>query len=171
MLVTASLLLCACTPPDTPATKNKSMVEIIPMPLVNGLSGTFAREKLSETVNVSGKERQIKKSHYYLLIDGTKLEAPMELFEKMFAAADGRKVYSSVFRYEWSPYDFTVSSSGLKAQVLATLDYGNEKFIKCAVGEEVLFVKCDEQVGDIVYLVPDVNKVSVIETARQIRIV
>ena len=55
--------------------------------------------------------------------------------------------------------------------MLETLDYGDEKFIKCAVGKEVLFVNCQAQVGETIYLAPDVAKVSVVETERQIRIV
>lgn len=148
--------------------------EIEPMPLVNALNGTFIMEKLPETVNVNGKEKKAKVAHYYLLINGTKMEAPQEIYQKMFSATTGRKVYNSMFRYEWTPYDFSVSNDvndGLKAQVLDTLDYGDEKFIKCSVGEEVLYVKCDEPVDDVIYLVPDVSKVSVIERERQIRIV
>ena len=89
----------------------------------------------------------------------------------MFAATTGRKVYNSTYRYEWTPYDFTVSESGIEAQVLKTLDYGAEKFLKCAVGEEILYVKCDKVMSGKIYLVPEVNKVSVIESERQIRIV
>ena len=148
-----------------------SDIEIKPMPQVNGLNGTFVMEKVLESVNTEGKEKKVKVAHYYLLIDGTKLEAPEEIYDKMFAATTGRKVYNSTFRYEWTPYDFAVADSGLKAEVLETLDYGDEKFIKCSVGEEVLYVKCNEQVSGTVYLAPEVNKVSVIESERQIRIV
>lgn len=146
-------------------------VEIEPMPLVNGLNGTFIMEKLPETVSMNGKEKKVKVAHYYLLVAGTKLEAPKDVYEKMFSATTGRKVYNSMFRYEWTPYDFAISNSGLKAQVLETLDYGDEQFVKCSVGEEILYVKCDEPVSDSVYLAPDVSKVSVIECERQIRIV
>lgn len=145
--------------------------EIEPMPLVNGLNGTFVMEKLPETVIENGKERKTKVAHYYLLVDGTKLEAPQEIYTKMFSATTGRKVYNSLFRYEWTPYDFTIADSGVKAQVLQTLDYGKEKFIKCSVGEEVLYVYSNAPVGDTVYLDPDVSQVSVIEQERQIRIV
>ena len=142
-----------------------------PMPLVNGLNGSFVVEKLPETVNIDGKEKQIKANHYYLLIDGTKFEIPIEISKKIIAATTGRKVRNATYRCEWTPYDFSVSDNGLKAQVLETLDYGDEKFIKCLVGEETLFVKCDKEVSGTVYLVPDVSKVSVIESERQIQIV
>lgn len=141
--------------------------EIQPMPEINGLNGTFVMEKSTETVD--GKKKKVP--HYYLLINGTKLEAPEEVYKKMFAATAGRKVFNSTFRYEWTPYDFTVSDGGIKAEVLETLDYGNEKFVKCSAGEETLYVKCDKPLSGTVFLVPDGNKVSVIESERQIRIV
>ena len=141
--------------------------EIQPMPEVNGLNGTFVMEKLFDTVN--GKK--VKVPHYYLLINGTKFEAPAEIYEKMFAATSGRKVYNSTYRYEWTPYDFIISDNGIATQVLETLDYGEEKFVKCTAGEEVLYVKSDRPLSGMVYLVPDVSKVSVIESERQIRIV
>ncbi|MDE6505241.1 MAG: ATP-binding cassette domain-containing protein [Clostridia bacterium] len=141
--------------------------EIQPMPEINGLNGKFVMEKSSERVD--GKIKNVPR--YYLLINGTKLEAPAEVYEKMFAATSGRKVYNSAFRYEWTPYDFTLSESGIEAQVSETLDYGNEKFVKCTVGQETLYVKCGGQVNGTVYLVPDAGKVSVIESDRQIRIV
>ena len=137
------------------------------MPEINGMNGTFIMEKLSET----GGDKNKKVPHYYLLINGVKLEAPAEIYEKMFAATTGRKVYNSLFRYEWSAYDFEISDSGIEAQVLERLDYGDEKFIKCTVGEEILYVNSDKPLSGTVYLVPDVSKVSVIECERQIRIV
>ena len=150
---------------------NVGSVGISPMPLTNGLNGTFVMEKLPETINVKGKDKKVKTPHYYLVINGTKFEAPEQIYSKMFAATTGRKVYNSTYRYEWTPYDFTVSESGIEAQVLKTLDYGAEKFLKCAVGEEILYVKCDKVMSGKIYLVPEVNKVSVIESERQIRIV
>lgn len=150
---------------------NVGSVGISPMPLTNGLNGTFVMEKLPETINVKGKDKKVKTPHYYLVINETKFEAPEQIYSKMFAATTGRKVYNSTYRYEWTPYDFTVSESGIEAQVLKTLDYGAEKFLKCAVGEEILYVKCDKVMSGKIYLVPEVNKVSVIESERQIRIV
>lgn len=135
---------------------------ISPMPLVNGLNGTFVCEKI--------KSDGVKTTKYYLSINGKKVEAPEEVYKKMFAATSERKVYNSFFRYEWTPYDFALSNDGIEANVTETLDYGEEKFLKCEAGEEVLYVKSDEPASGTVYLVPDVSKVSVIESERQIRI-
>lgn len=141
--------------------------EVSPMPEVNGLDGTFVMEKTAETVD--GKNKKV--ARYYLMINGTKIEASPEVCEKMFAATTGRKVFNSVFRYEWSPYDIAVADSGIQAEVTEMLDYGAETFAKCAVGNETLYVKTEKQLGGKIYLAPDAGKVSVIESERQIRIV
>ncbi len=141
--------------------------QIDPMPLINGLTGTFVSEKTPESVN--GKTKKV--AHYYLLINGVKLEAPAEIYMKMFAATAGRKVYNSEYRYEWTPCDFALSGSGIEAQVLEVLDYGGERFVKCAAGGETLYVKCEGSPTGKIYLLPDVSKVSVIEREREIRIV
>lgn len=145
--------------------------EIQPMPDVNGLEGTFVMEKVLETVVRKNKERRERVAHYYLLIQGVKLEAPASVYEMMFAATTGRKVYNSVFKYEWSPYDFKISDTGIAAEALEMLDYGKEKFLRCKVGETILFVKTDIEYRGKIHLLPDVSKVSVIESERQIRIV
>jgi len=137
-----------------------------PMPEVNSLNGTFVMQKELETVE--GKNKKVP--YYYLLINGIKLKAPAEIYEKMFSATTGRKVYNSTYRYEWTPYDFTLYEGGIKAEVEKILDYGSEKFLKCNADGETLYVKTDKNLSGTVYLIPDVSKVSVIETERQIRI-
>ncbi len=139
---------------------NVGGTHIEPMPAVNALSGTFIAEK--------GRDNQ---KVYSLLINGVKLKSPANIYEKMFAATTGRKVYNLTYRYEWTPYDFTVSESGIEAEVLQTLDYGKEKFLECKTGGEILYIKCDEPQTGKIHLSPDVSKVSVIESERQIRIV
>lgn len=145
--------------------------EVEPMPEINGLDGTFIMDKMYETVTTNGKERRQKVTHYSLLIQGVKLEAPAQIYEKMFAVTSGRKVYNSTFRYEWTPYDFKISEAGIEAKAVEMLDYGTEKFLKCVAGEHTLYVNVDKEYSGKVYLVPDVGNVSVIESERQIRIV
>lgn len=141
--------------------------QIEPMPLVNGLNGTFVMEKSYE--KAEGKKKKV--ARFYLSVGSAKFEAPEEVYNKMFAATTARKVYNATFRYEWSPYDFAIAESGVEAEVLGNLDYGKERFVKCRVEEETLFVKCEKPLSGKIRLVPDVKKVSVIESERQIRIV
>lgn len=81
----------------------------------------------------------------------------------MFAATTGRKVYNSVFCYEWSCYDFEISTSGLEAQILELLDYGKEKILKCSVGKHIIYVKTDKEYSGKIYLQPNVECVHVVE--------
>ncbi len=138
-----------------------------PMPLVNGLDGRFVSEKITE--NIDGKTKKV--TRYYLEINGVKLEAPEAVYQKMFAATTGRKVYNSVYRYEWSPYDVALSDSGVEAQVVKVLDYGGEKFAQCSAGGATLYVKCEGAPQGTVHIAPDPSKVSVIERERNIKIV
>ena len=145
--------------------------ECAPMPNVNSLTGTFVCEKRPETIEANGKTKTRKVAHYYLDIGGVKLEVPPSVYEKMFAATTGRKVYNSTFGYEWSPYDFAVADSGIEARVVGDLDYGAERFAVCEACGQTLYVKTDKPLLGTVMLLPDADKVSVIETERQIRIV
>lgn len=144
--------------------------EIKPMPLVNGLDGTFVMDNITESVTVDGKQKIKRSTRYSLLINGVKIEAPADVYEKMFSATSGRKVYNSEFRYEWSPYDIEITDSGLSAEVVDNLDYGTELFVKLAIGEGILYVKSDKPLSGSVHIMPNVAKVSVIEKERQIRI-
>lgn len=145
--------------------------ETSPMPEINGVNGTFVMERVPEVVMNKDKQKKKKKIHYFLQIDGVQLEAPASVYEKMFAVTTGRKVYNSLFRYEWSVYDFNISDQGLEAKVLDILDYGREKFLKCSCKTEVIYVKTDREYSGKIHVTPDVSKVSVIESERQIRIV
>lgn len=144
--------------------------EIKPMPLVNGLDGTFVMDNIKESVTIDGKQKIKRSTRYSLLINGVKIEAHADVYEKMFSATSGRKVYNSEFRYEWSPYDIEIADSGLSAEVVDNLDYGTELFVKLAIGEDILYVKSDKPLSGSVHIMPNVAKVSVIEKERQIRI-
>ena len=136
----------------------KSNIE--PLPLVNRFVGRFVMDKVKKDVSFS------------LLIEGKKFEVPEEVYLKMFQATSGRQVYNSEFCYEWTPYDFTISDDGIEVNVEKILDYGKEKFLKCALGENVLYIETETAVDDKkIKITPNVAKVGVIENERQIRIV
>ena len=96
---------------------------------------------------------------------------PEEIYTKMFAALSGRKIYNSVFDYEFTSYDFAVAEEGLEGSVEKVYDYGEETFAKVNSGEFSIYVKIDKPVSDKITLAPDFSKVSVIEKERGIRIV
>ena len=138
---------------------------------INSLSGTFAMEKVAQTVEINGKIKKKKVPKYYTVIENEKFEAPKDVASKMFGAFSGRKVFNTAFRYEFTPYDFTVGDIGIPATVTEVIDYGKEKFLKCSVGENILYVFTDNPLTGEIKLVPDMTKVSVVEQDREIRIV
>lgn len=144
---------------------------VMPMPGVNSLYGTLEMENAAEPVAVNGKIKKRKIKRYYIVTEGKKFEAPEGVASKMFAAFSGRKVFNTEFRYEFTPYDFAVGGDGIPATVTEVLDYGKEKFLKCAIGENTLYVYTDKPVTGEIKLVPDMTKVCVVEKSRDIRIV
>ncbi|MCI8412921.1 MAG: sn-glycerol-3-phosphate ABC transporter ATP-binding protein UgpC [Clostridia bacterium] len=133
------------------------------MPLTNKLTGTFAMDKVTDA--------QGKKTIYSAVLNGKKFSVPEDVAKKMFGAFSGRKVFNTVFDYEWTPYDFKVGRDGIPARVVETLDFGAEKFAVCEVGNATLYVSAEEELSNRVELIPDMQKVSVIEKERDIRIV
>ncbi len=141
---------------------------VLPMPEINRLNGTFTMEKSVKT-EAGGKPKKI--ARYFTVIENEKFEAPQEVANKMFGAFSGRKVFNTEFRYEFSPYDFKIGESGISATVTEFIDYGKEKFLKCSVGDKTLYVYTDKRINGDIRLMPDMDKVSVVEHEREIRIV
>lgn len=140
---------------------------VSPLPAVNRLSGSFVMVKNKE--KTEGKVKRTRS--YKALIGGKEFPLPEEIYTKMFAALSGRKIYNSVFDYEFTSYDFAVAEEGLEGIVEKVYDYGEETFAKVNSGEFSIYVKIDKPVSDKITLAPDFSKVSVIEKERGIRIV
>lgn len=51
------------------------------------------------------------------------------------------------------------------------LDYGAEKFVKCRVGEKFVYLLADKDYDGEVRIVPDLDKIGIIEAERNIRII
>ncbi len=82
-----------------------------------------------------------------------------------------KKSLLTALKMECGVYDLAVSDSGIKATVESVLDYGAEKFLKCAIGENTVYVKCDGERSGEIYLAPDFDRVGIVETERAIKII
>ncbi|MDE5667362.1 MAG: hypothetical protein K2I29_03900, partial [Clostridia bacterium] len=103
--------------------------------------------------------------------EGAFFEANEETAQKIFAALGLKKAFSTGLKIECGASDITVADEGIAASVLETLDYGTEKFLKCAVGENIVYVKCDAEKSGDIRLLPDFGRVGVVETEREIKII
>ena len=61
--------------------------------------------------------------------------------------------------------------TGVQTCALPIFDYGAEKFLKCAIGENTVYVKCDGERSGEIYLAPDFDRVGIVETERAIKII
>ena len=144
---------------------------VAPMPELNAFDCKFVKRKDKETVEVNGKTKSKKVVRFGFEVAGTFFEAKDETSQKMFAALGIKKALTTPLKLECGVYDLAISESGIPATAVETLDYGAEKFLKCTVGENTVYVKCDGEAGGDIYLLPDFERVGVVETEREIKII
>lgn len=72
----------------------------------------------------------------------------------------------------FSPMALSVGQEGIAAEVLDTLDYGKEKYLKCSVDGSVVYVKIDDDVkATSVNLAVDTAKVNVYSPDIDLRLI
>ncbi len=144
---------------------------LTPMPALNQFACSFVKRKSVEEVEESGKTKKKKRIRFGFTVGENFFEASEENSQKIFAALGIKKAFTTGLKMECGAYDLTVSDSGIAASVMEALDYGSEKFLKCSVGENVVYVKCSEDISGDIRLLPDFGKVGVVETQREIKII
>lgn len=150
--------------------KDGQMV-ISPMPQINSFDGRLIMDKVVRDVETGGRLKRKKVAEYYIGMCGVRLAAPIEAVKKIFGAMTGRKAFNSDFTFELSPYDLTFADSGIPIKVLSLIDYGGEKFARCRVDGGICYVKCGASPFGEKFARPSLERLGVIEKARQIRII
>ena len=131
--------------------------------LVNVLHGKLLKERTgSKTFN------------FGLNIAGKIFYSTQYVQQKLFNAA-GRKVFDINLDVDFSPYAVRLADDGIVATVNAIRDYGAERFVECAVGEDIVNVYLREgdnvSAGDSVHLTLDITDMGVVEADRGIRVI
>ena len=144
---------------------------VAPMPEMNEFPCRFVKKKAVEEVEVNGKQKKKKCIRFGFEVEDTFFEANDEKSQKIFAALGIKKAFSTDLKLQCGVYDFAISDSGIAASVTDILDYGAEKFLKCKVGEATVYVKTDKDYNGDIHLLPDFEKVGVVETQREIKII
>lgn len=149
------------------------------MPQILTFEGKLVKEKVKRAITFS------------LGVEDAKFPASDETVQKLITAMTVKKAFEKTLRYECSPYDIKIcgqSEQGITAEVTGVADYGTERFAVCKVGENTLYVKCDCGGADVdkrggndktadalpkgtVKLVPDIEKLSVIQADLDIKII
>ena len=144
---------------------------VTPMPEINEFACKFIKQKTVEKVEINGKTKKKKNVRFGFTVANKFFEASDDNSQKIFSALGIKKAFNTGLRLECSVYDLAVSDSGIEATVVETLDYGNEKFLKCNVGGSTVYLKCDDEIKGDICLLPDFEKVGVVETQREIKII
>ncbi len=84
----------------------------------------------------------------------------------------GAQLFLSHYRFE-VPHDaYTIGEQGIKVKIEEVIDYGKDKFVRCSLNNDTVYVKVDEipQVGDELCLTIDVEKSNIYENLFDIRL-
>lgn len=144
---------------------------VLPLHEVNQIDCKYVKRQIVEDVKVNGKIKKKKVWKFGFEIDGAYFEADDMLSQKIISALGVKKAFSTELKMECRTGDLKISDGGISAKVLETLDYGKEKFIKCKIGESIVLVAADRECGKEIFLMPDLEKIGITETKREIKII
>ena len=113
----------------------------------------------------------MKAIEFSLETEGKRFTVPDTLAQKLFAALGVRKAFNSPLKIECGAGSLIFGENGINARVERMLDYGAEKFVKCRVGEKFVYLLADKDYEGEVSIVPDLDKIGIIEAERNIRII
>ncbi len=145
--------------------------KISPMPQTNGFPCKFVKKKTRELAEVNGKMKKKKIVRFGFEIGDAFFETTDETSQKIFAALGIKKSFTAALRMECGADNLSVSEVGIAAEAVRTLDYGTEKYLACAVGDNTVYVKTDKEYSGSICLLPDLAQVGIVETEREIKII
>lgn len=141
------------------------------MPEVLKFSGKLVKTKVVEEVEEKGKLKKKKVVKFLLDIEGYRLPCSDDKADKLITAMGVKHAFSDKLIYECGPYDLKFAEEGVKAEVTGIADYGKEKFAVCKVGGNEVHVYTGNEVAGEVKLLPDDDKLSIIQADKNIRII
>ncbi|MCH5152248.1 MAG: sn-glycerol-3-phosphate ABC transporter ATP-binding protein UgpC [Clostridiales bacterium] len=144
---------------------------ISPLAEVNKIDCKFVKRIAVKQVEVKGKTKKEKSVCFGFEVADAYFEAEEALTQKILSALGVKKAFATALKMECGVDDLMISDNGIAARVEETLDYGAEKFLKCVVGNDTVFVKTDREYTGDVFLTPNFERIGVTETDRDIKIV
>ncbi len=112
-----------------------------------------------------------RKYTYILEIGNFEIPAPENISAKLISTFSARGALKSNYSFECTPYDLSLGEQGIAAEVVRILDYGTEKFAQCAVGDKTVCVRVDEPAEGAVKISLSIDKLSIIQKEKDIRII
>ncbi len=144
-------------------------VHIEPVKEISNLFGKF--RVIRPETEVDGKKKKGEET-CYLTFGETMLPASDRVQEIITSALTKREAFKAEFKYEIPADGVKITQdNGIEGVVEKFLDYGDEKFVVVKVGENDVTVKVENEVTGTVRLIPDVDKIGIIDNKNDIRLV
>lgn len=151
-------------------------IVVAPLNCNNVLHGKLSKHKVVVHKEINGKTKKINDFAFTLDVGGASFDCPRALAMRLVNGG-GQNVFEKALDFGFDVYQATVGEdSGICAVVSGILDYGTEKFAVCTVGESVVNVAVSAELaetlaeGATVNLVPEVEKLAIVEVERGIRL-
>ena len=152
-------------------------VVVAPLNSDNTLPGKLSKHKIVVEKEINGKVKKIKDWAFTLDVGGASFDCPRALAMRLVNGG-GQDVFSKPLSFGFSSYQATIGEEGegIVATVQTVLDYGTEKFAVLSIGENSVNVFVDDELaakltqGTQVRVVPEVDKLAIVEIDRGIRL-
>ncbi len=144
------------------------------LPSENILKGTLAKRSVTEQkINEKGKKIRLKGIEIDIKIAEYAITCPDELGLKLLGSGAGKKLFDTQMEFRFTPYGAKIADSGISAKVEKILDYGEEKFATCRIGDSVVTVVAADSVNadDNVFIQINPEQLAVYDAAREIKLV
>lgn len=140
------------------------------VPVYNTLGGVIQKSKKKTETEENGKVKKKRVTEFSFGICGCSFFCGEAKAERIVSGG-GSRIFGKPLTFKISPYDIKIAEEGIEAEAESVLDYGKEKFVRCTVGENVIYVAADGegQTGKV-RLAPDTEAAVVIEDERGIRL-
>lgn len=138
---------------------------------INQLEGTILKTKTITTEMIGGKEKQVKKWTYEFLMGEHKFPCSQAMADQIFAHVND-KICGCALSFAFPCKAARIAEHGMEATVERILDYGDEKYALCRIGQEQVVVGLPSgTVGKHVRIDVDVSALSVTEPAMGIKLI
>lgn len=144
---------------------------IAPINEVNSFNCTFVKRKTKRRIEQDGKVKNKKTIEFGFLTEDVFFSASDDAVQKIFSALGVKKAYVSPLKMECGIHDTVVSDTGIPAKVESVLEYGEDKFLKCKIGDNTVYVKTDREYDGDIFIAPDMDKIGVVEKEKEIKII
>ena len=129
---------------------------------INALEGVMTKTK-SHTKGVKWE---------YNLVIGDDLLPCTEHIAASILSGGGEKICGKPLAFEFTPNMARISDKGIKASIVRVLDYGNEKYAICKVGNREISVLLNTDVKDsVINMELELDEISVMDLTQKIKLV